>query len=1046
MASAWPGLTSALVRSWCRVTITGASFAPLGTWPNGEVGAEPAEFVFEPVDTSDNTHYATEPATSFKGPLYSDPSSSKTVIIAGTIGNSSIIDSLIEQGKLNTTAINGKWEAFVSQVVKDPIKGCDEAVVIVGSMPRGTIYGIYDISEQIGVSPWHFWADVPAQKHSDIWARRGPKVQGPPSVKYRGFFLNDEQPGLTNWVSDNFPDLPNGSAGYGHVFYSLVCEVLLRLRANYLWPTLWASMLYTDDAHNQPLVYAYEVVLGSSHTEPLMRAQNEFKNYYEGEWAYNENNETIDEYFRYGVQRAKPYARNSVWTMGMRGSGDTAIEGLGVEYIVEMLETLVQNQRDIISEGLGVDAITDVPQTWCLYKEVQGYLEQGLRVPEDITLLWSDDNWGNIRRLPLANETDRPGGAGVYYHFDYVGGPRDYKWINTVQLSKTAEQMHMAYARRADRIWVVNVGDLKPLEVPISHFLDLAYDAERWDVDSTAEWTRAWAEREFGVGQQQQQQNVAGDVASVMARYGKYAARRKYELLDAETYSVVNYDEADVVAAQWAELEADARAAHDALGEEYRPAFFQMVLHPVTAGRIVHEMYVAAAKNGLYAAQRRNAANEQADLARALLDDDADLTVEWDEMLDGKWARMLDQTHLGYTYWQQPMRNALPPLTYVQTRLTSLAGNVRVGVEGSYAGVPGDDAYHANSGNTLVAPPMDRYGPGKNMRWFDVFLAGAAEECEWTAEANVSWARLSQTRGVVGTAGHNDTRVTVEIDWDAAGEGEGEGEGREGGELETAVEIAVDSPCRKWDKSRYAYGGARVQIPVRLRSVPGDFARGFVESDGYIAIEAPHYQAVTNGSSGGSGEGNGKKDVSLHVFEDYGRALGGVGAWPPATEKMGLEEAPSAEYDVYVFTGGVTANVTLYLSPGQNYLGDATPLEYAVSLYPVSTEGDGTDAIADVTPPLSSYVRRQFVGPASEGEAGMPPGWDDAVADAAWGAAGKGTTGRTTTGHRVEGAGRHRLSVKLLMPGVVVQRVVVDLGGVRESYLGPPESLFVGEM
>ena len=519
--------------------------------------------------------------------MYSDPNSSKTVIIAGTIGNSSVIDSLIEQGKLNTTAINGKWEAFVSQVVKDPIEGCDEAVVIAGSMPRGTIYGIYDISEQIGVSPWHFWADVPAQKHPDIWAKRGLKVQGPPSVKYRGFFLNDEQPGLTNWVSDNFPDLTNGSAGYGHVFYSLVCEVLLRLRANYLWPTLWASMLYTDDAHSQPLVYAYEVVLGSSHTEPLMRAQNEFKNYYEGEWAYNENNETIDEYFRYGVQRAKPYARNSVWTMGMRGSGDTAIEGLGVEYIVEMLETLVQNQRDIISEGLGVDAITDVPQTWCLYKEVQGYLEQGLRVPEDITLLWSDDNWGNIRRLPLANETDRPGGAGVYYHFDYVGGPRDYKWINTVQLSKTAEQMHMAYARRADRIWVVNVGDLKPLEVPISHFLDLAYDAERWDVDSTAEWTRAW---------QQQQQRVAGDVASVVARYGKYAARRKYELLDAETYSVVNYDEADVVAAQWAELEADARAAHDALGEEYRPAFFQMVLHPVTAGRIVHDIYVAAAR------------------------------------------------------------------------------------------------------------------------------------------------------------------------------------------------------------------------------------------------------------------------------------------------------------------------------------------------------------------------------------------------------------------------------------------------------------------
>lgn len=278
---------------------------------------------------------------------------------------------------------------------------------------------------------------------------------------------------------------------------------------------------------------------------------------------------------------------------------------------------------------------------------------------------------------------------------------------------------------------------------------------------------------------------------------------------------------------------------------------------------------------------------------------------------------------------------------------------------------------------------------------------------------------------MVGTAGHNDTRVTVEIDWDAAAEE---------GEIETMVEIAVDSPCRKWDKSRYAYGGAKVQIPVRLRSVPGDFAQGFVESDGYVAIEAPHYQAVTNGSSS-----DGERDVSVHVFEDYGRALGGVGVWPLDTERMDLEQAPGAEYDLFVFTGDVTANVTLYLSPGQNYLGDATPLEYAVSLYPVSmSEGAGV-------PPLGSYVRRRFVGPASEGEAGMPPGWDDAVADAVWGA-GAGSSRTTTTGHRVEKAGRHRLSVRLLMPGVVVQRVVVDLGGVRESYLGPPESFFVGEM
>jgi hypothetical protein len=220
--------------------------------------------------------------------------------------------------------------------------------------------------------------------------------------------------------SKNWGDAWNGAANYNHEFYALVAELLLRLRANYLWPALWGTIVYVDDPLNQPLLDAYEIVLGSSHTEPLMRAQNEFKTYYPGAWAYNLNNGTIDSYFRYGAERAKPYARNSLWTMAMRGTGDTEIEGgLGLKALLEMLEKLVTNQRDIIADVLDTD-IDTVPQMWCLYKEVQSYQEKGLVVPESITLLWSDDNWGNIRRMPLANETKRAGGAGVYYHFDYV--------------------------------------------------------------------------------------------------------------------------------------------------------------------------------------------------------------------------------------------------------------------------------------------------------------------------------------------------------------------------------------------------------------------------------------------------------------------------------------------------------------------------------------------------------------------------------------------------------------------------------------------------
>ncbi len=437
--------------------------------------------------------------------------------------------------------------------------------------------------------------------------------------------------------SSRFPDTPYG-AGYGVEFHKLIFEVLLRLRANYFWPTLWASMFEVDDPGNQPLADAYEIVLGTSHTEPLMRAQNEFGKFYPAPWAYNLNNKTIDQYFRYGIQRAKPYARNSLWTVGMRGTGDTAIEGLGVEHIVSMLTTLVSNQRNLLSEGLGLNA-TDpkaVPQAWCLYKEVMTYLFHGLKVPDDVTLLWADDNWGNVRRLPLLSEKNRAGGAGVYYHFDYVGDPRNYKWINTVQLSKTAEQMHMAKARGADRIWVVNVGDMKAKEIPINHWFDLAYDTERWGLDSTAEWTRLWATREFNP-------TLAAEISDVMQRYAMYTARRKYELIEPHVYSVINYNEADAVLKQWAALVADAQSIYDRLPAESQPGFFQTVLHPALGGEIVHKIYIGGARNNFYAGQKRNSANDVINQVLGLSDADAALTERWDNLLDGKWKHFMDR-------------------------------------------------------------------------------------------------------------------------------------------------------------------------------------------------------------------------------------------------------------------------------------------------------------------------------------------------------------------------------------------------------------------
>ncbi|KAL7620831.1 hypothetical protein AAE478_009829 [Parahypoxylon ruwenzoriense] len=978
--------------------VTGTNF----TLSNGEAGAKPAAYEYKPI-TRNYTHYEVNATQYFYCPEYTDPSAENTVIIAGTLGHSRVIDDLVGAGKLNASGVQGKWESFTTTVVEDPIAGCSKAVVIIGSDPRGTIFGIYDISEQIGVSPWYWWADVPIKQSKEIYVLPEGKVQGPPSVKYRGFFINDEQPGLSGWVQWNYPDTPYGD-GYGGAFYSNVFELLLRLRANYLWPALWGTMFEIDDPVNQPLADAWEIVLGSSHTEPMMRAQNEFGTFYTskglGPWAYNLNNKTIDEYFVYGAQRAKPYFRNSLWTMGMRGTGDTAIEGLGVDVIVEMLESLVQNQRAIIEDVLEARA-TDVPQLWCLYKEVMSYILQGLTIPDDITLLWADDNWGNVRRVPIGNETARSGGAGVYYHFDYVGDTRNYKWVNTIQLEKTAEQMQLAYTHGADRIWIVNVGDLKPLEIPLSHFLDMAYDINQWGVDNVSNWTIAWATREFG-------SEHAADITDIMTRFGMYAARRKFELVEPYVYSVVNYNEGDAVLEQWKALVDDAQAVYDQLDDIHQPAFFEMVLHPILGGQIVHQVHIGAEKNMVYANQHRNSANDLIAEVLSRFNDDGSLTARWDSLLDGKWKHMLDQTHFGYDgYWQQPMRNVLPAMAYVQTAVSSVAGNVGIAIEGLNASIPGDNKYHANSGANLVLPPLDPYGPVT--RWFDVYSRGTLN-CDWSAETDLPWVKLSQYNGVVGPDNGTDSRVFVSIDWESAPRVVND----------TVANINFSTGCGRDGFSNW-YGAPVVQLPINLRTIPSNFTEGFVESDKHVAIEGPNYQRIYTPAGAAP-----DSEITYRTLKNYGRTFGGVTLWPQNTLPQTPELAPALEYDVYLFTNISKANVTLYLSPTQNYLSDNTPLEFAVSLFPAGAEQAEPQVI-------------QFVGK-SIGQ-GMPPGWGRAVADSIWGLA---SDHNTTTTWNVAQEGAYTLRVWGLAPSVIVQKIVVDLGGVRLSYLGPPENFLVG--
>ncbi|CAG8977356.1 hypothetical protein HYALB_00011371 [Hymenoscyphus albidus] len=505
------------------------------------------------------------------------------------------------------------------------LAGLASALVMAGSDKRGSIYGIYDISEQIGISPWYWFADVATSPQANIYALDTVKTQGPPSVKYRGIFLNDEQTALTNWVNQKY-------GGYNSKFYVNVFELLLRLRANYLRPTMWDSMFNLDDAKNPQLADEYGIVMGTSHTEPLTRATKEQSRYMSGKWDWASNKNNVIKFLTDGAKRAKPY--EVVYTMGMRGIGDEASPTLSSSSLADV----IKSQQSILSSNVNVN-LSQVPQMWCLYKEVGGYYQADLKVPDDITLLWSDDNNGNMQRLPIASEVSRQAGAGVYYHFDYVGDPRNYKWINTISLEKTWEQIHLTYEYNARQIWIVNVGDLKPL-------VDMAYDMTQYTEPKSSQiWLSKWATREWGA-------TVSEATASVVDRYGQYANRRKYELLDASIYSIVNYDEGDIILNQWKVLASDAQAIYDKLSIAAQPSFFEMVLHPVKAGYILHQLYIATAKNNLWAGQGRVTAETQGSIAVSAYAADSALASTYHNLLNGKWNHMMDQTHIGYTNWQ----------------------------------------------------------------------------------------------------------------------------------------------------------------------------------------------------------------------------------------------------------------------------------------------------------------------------------------------------------------------------------------------------------
>jgi hypothetical protein len=569
---------------------------------------------------------------------------SQNIIAIGTLQQSAFLKQLISQKKINISAIQGKWEAGLVQTLANPAKGITNVLIVAGNDRRGAAYGVVELSKQFGVSPWYWWADVPVEKRGEIYIKSGVTLTDAPKVKYRGIFINDEAPALSSWSKEKF-------GGFNHKFYENVFELILRLKGNYIWPAMWGNAFYADDSLNINMADKYGIVIGTSHHEPLMRAHDEWRRAGGGPWNYETNAEKLKQFWRDGMKRA---TNEKIVSVGMRGDGDAPMSR---ETATALLEHIVADQRTIISDVTGKPA-AETPQLWALYKEVQDYYDKGMRVPDDVTLLLCDDNWGNLRKLPRPGEKPRKGGYGIYYHFDYVGGPRNYKWLNTNPLPRIWEQMNLAWQHNVRDIWIVNVGDIKPMEFPISFFLDYAWNPEKIDAADLTAYSENWASTQFG-------KQHANDIAYLLARYGKYNARRKPELLDANTYPTL--DEWETVVGEYTDLLKKAEAINNQLPATYKDAYFQLVLHPIKAMANLYEMYYQVALNKDAYQNKWKEANMYADRVKELYANDSLITREYHQLNNGKWNHLMSQTHIGYTYWQQPNRQKMPAVKYIAT-------------------------------------------------------------------------------------------------------------------------------------------------------------------------------------------------------------------------------------------------------------------------------------------------------------------------------------------------------------------------------------------
>ena len=893
-------------------------------------------------------------------------------VIVGTVGGSALIRRLSEAGKIDTAPLEGAWERYLIQTVANPLPGIRKALVIAGSDRRGAAYGLFTLSELIGVSPWYWWADVPVKKHAALHVDAPPTYSQTPSVRYRGIFLNDEDWGLTPWASQTFePERGN----IGPRTYAKVCELLLRLKANYLAPAMHpVSTSFNQIPENKLVADTFAIVMGSTHCEPLLlNTASEWDTQTMGPWNYDKNKEGINRVLTQRVRENSPY--ENVYTLALRGLHDGAMSTtLPMHEKVRMLQQALLDQRQILAENIDRPVET-VPQAFTPYKEVLEIYSNGLELPDDVTIVWPDDNYGYMKRLSGVREQRRTGRSGVYYHVSYLGVPHSYLWFSTTPPSLMYEELRKAYDTTADRLWLLNCGDLKGSEMQVSLFLDMAWDIGRFTADNVVTYPARWLAGIFGEAYYDRLEAMTREhLRLAFPRKPEYMGwgyhwnrfDHNCEQLTDTDFSFTNYDEAPRRLEAYRKLGARAEALLHEIGDEARPAFYQLVYYPLRGAELMNRMTLGGQRNRWYARQGRAATNAVRDEVQRCYDSLQVITRGYNSLLGGKWNHMMSmrQNYDGVSaYFNLP---------HLATH--DAAGAPRLALQVAGEDVTGARAFHA-------LPAFDNYL--RRTYPVEIYNRGGGT-LAWTAHASEPWVVLSKSAGKTA----DEERITVGIDWEKAPSG-------------NAVPAQIVFRAgEQSEKVLVSLFNPTAPSRAELRGI-------YVENNGCVSIPAPGCHRVRENDR-----------IKITAVEDLGIEGPALQLGDPTAplQIFRSRDVPCAEYDFYAFDAG-SVDVYTYVLPtfplhadrdfriGEN---TNTDTKYSVQI------DDGALAT-----PSSSHVEYSQV-------------WFESVL--------RNCAVNKSTLH-IDKPGRHTLRIRVGDPGIVLQKIVLDFGGMKRSYLGPQSTL-----